>query len=165
MNNIQGWLNIYKPINITSFSVLKKIKKKFNLKKIGHAGTLDPLAEGILPIAIGKATKLIQFISDQEKKYEFEIKWGEQTTTDDREGEVIYRSNIIPDYKEISSKLKEYQGTILQAPPKASAIKINGVRSYKLFRSNVDYVCINLDTYRPTRMPALFKEAYKITGK
>ena len=85
MNNTQGWLNVYKLISITSFGVLKKIKQKFNINKIGHAGTLDPLAEGILPIAIGKATKLIQFISSQIKEYEFEIKWGEQTSTDDKE--------------------------------------------------------------------------------
>ena len=139
MNNHLGWLNVYKPINITSFGVLKKIKKKFFLNKIGHAGTLDPLAEGILPVAIGKTTKLIQFISNQIKEYEFEIKWGEQTSTDDREGAVIDRSFNIPNYKDINIKLKELTGTILQAPPKASAIKINGVRAYKLFRSNKEF--------------------------
>ena len=136
MNDHLGWLNVYKPINITSFGVLKKIKKKFFFNKIGHGGTLDPLAEGILPIAIGKTTKLIQFISNQIKEYEFEIKWGEQTSTDDREGEVIARSFNIPNNIDISFKLKELTGTILQAPPKASAIKINGVRAYNLFRSN-----------------------------
>jgi len=139
MNNYQGWLNVYKPINITSFGVLKKIKKKFFINKIGHAGTLDPLAEGILPIAIGKTTKLIQFINNQIKEYEFEIKWGEQTSTDDQQGEVIDRSSNIPSYKDISCKLKELTGTILQAPPKASAIKINGVRAYKLLRSNKEF--------------------------
>ncbi len=139
MNNIQGWLNIYKPTNIASFGALKKIKKKFFINKIGHAGTLDPLAEGILPIAIGKTTKLIQFINNQIKEYEFEIKWGEQTSTDDREGDVIDRSFNIPNYKDISLKLKKLTGTILQAPPKASAIKINGVRAYKLFRSNKEF--------------------------
>ena len=136
MNDHLGWLNVYKPIDITSFGVLKKIKEKFFFNKIGHAGTLDPLAEGILPVAIGKTTKLIQFISNQIKEYEFEIKWGEQTSTDDREGAVIDRSFNIPNYKDINIKLKELTGTILQAPPKASAIKINGVRAYKLFRSN-----------------------------
>ena len=136
MNDHLGWLNVYKLINITSFGVLKKIKKKFFFNKIGHAGTLDPLAEGILPVAIGKTTKLIQFISNQIKEYEFEIKWGEQTSTDDREGAVIDRSFNIPNYKDINIKLKELTGTILQAPPKASAIKINGVRAYKLLRSN-----------------------------
>ena len=136
MNNHLGWLNVYKPINITSFGVLKKIKKNFFINKIGHAGTLDPLAEGVLPIAIGKTTKLIQFINNQIKEYEFEIKWGEQTSTDDQEGHIIDRSFNIPNYKDINIKLKELTGTILQAPPKASAIKINGVRAYKLFRSN-----------------------------
>ena len=106
MNNHLGWLNVYKPINISSFGVLKKIKKKFLLNKIGHAGTLDPLAEGILPVAIGKTTKLIQFVSNQIKEYEFEIKWGEQTSTDDREGVVIYRYFNIPNYKDINIKLK-----------------------------------------------------------
>ena len=139
MNNHLGWLNVYKPTNITSFGVLKKIKKKFFFNKIGHAGTLDPLAEGILPVAIGKTTKLIQFISNQIKEYEFEIKWGEQTSTDDREGAVIDRSFNIPNYKDINVKLKELTGTILQAPPKASAIKINGVRAYKLLRSNKEF--------------------------
>ena len=139
MNNHLGWLNVYKPINITSFGVLKKIKKKFFFNKIGHAGTLDPLAEGILPVAIGKTTKLIQFISNQIKEYEFEIKWGEQTSTDDREGTVVDRSSNIPNYKDINIKLKELTGTILQAPPKASAIKINGVRAYKLLRSNKEF--------------------------
>ena len=139
MNNHPGWLNVYKPINISSFGVLKKIKKKFLLNRIGHAGTLDPLAEGILPVAIGKTTKLIQFVSNQIKEYEFEIKWGEQTSTDDREGAVIDRSFNIPNYKDIDIKLKELTGTILQAPPKASAIKINGVRAYKLFRSNKEF--------------------------
>ena len=136
MNNHQGWLSVYKPINITSFGALKKIKKKFCINKIGHAGTLDPLAEGVLPIAIGKTTKLIQFINNQVKEYEFEIKWGEQTSTDDREGDIIARSFNIPNNIDISFKLKELTGTILQAPPKASAIKINGVRAYNLFRSN-----------------------------
>ena len=139
MDDNLGCLNVYKPINITSFGVLKKIKKKFFFNKIGHAGTLDPLAEGILPVAIGKTTKLIQFISNQIKEYEFEIKWGEQTSTDDREGAVIDRSFHIPNYKDINIKLKELTGTILQAPPKASAIKINGVRAYKLLRSNKEF--------------------------
>ncbi len=148
MNNHRGWLNIYKPTNITSFGALKKIKKNFFFNKIGHAGTLDPLAEGILPVAVGKTTKLIQFISNQIKEYEFEIKWGVQTSTDDREGTVIDRSFNIPNYKDINIKLKKFTGTILQAPPKASAVKINGVRAYNLFRSNKEfevkkkYVCI-----------------------
>ena len=134
MNNYQGWLNIYKPLGITSFTVVRKIKKKFTLNKIGHGGTLDPLAEGILPIAIGKTTKLIPFINDNIKEYEFEVKWGEQTSTDDSEGEVISRSDNIPSLEDIKNRLMEFQGKILQKPPKASAIKINGKRAYQLLR-------------------------------
>ena len=91
------------------------------------------------PIAIGKATKLIQFINNEVKEYEFEIKWGEQTSTDDQEGKIIGRSYNLPNYKEIDLKLRELKGTILQTPPKASAVKINGVRAYKLFRSNKEF--------------------------
>ena len=86
MNSYQGWLNVYKPTGISSFGVVKQIKRKFRLNKVGHGGTLDPLAEGVLPIAIGKTTKLISFINSDIKEYEFEIKWGEQTSTDDTEG-------------------------------------------------------------------------------
>ena len=136
MNNYQGWLNVYKPINLSSFKALYKIKKKLNISKIGHAGTLDPLAEGVLPIAIGKTTKLISFISKSIKEYEFEIKWGLQTSTDDKEGEIIDHSSNIPNEREIVQKLKNFKGTISQTPPQASAIKINGIRAYKLFRNN-----------------------------
>ena len=139
MIDYQGWLNIYKPLGISSFAVVKKIKKYFKLNKIGHGGTLDPLAEGVLPIAIGKATKLISFINTDIKEYEFEIKWGEQTTTDDVEGEILYRSNFIPSEKEINKALDNFKGDILQKPPKASAIKINGQRAYKLLRENKNF--------------------------
>ena len=90
---LQGWINLFKPKGISSFSAIYKIKKKFNIKKIGHAGTLDPEAEGILPIAINKTTKLIPFVNISSKKYLFKIKWGEQTSTDDLEGEIINYSN------------------------------------------------------------------------
>jgi len=139
MNNIQGWLNIYKPLNISSFAVIRKIKKKFNIDKIGHGGTLDPLAEGILPIAIGKTTKLISFINADVKEYEFEIKWGEQTSTDDREGTIIERTDNIPTLESIKNKLKEFKGIIMQKPPKASAKKIKGKRAYNLLKQNIDF--------------------------
>ncbi len=134
--NIQGWINLYKPKNITSFYAIKKIKYKFKIKKIGHAGTLDPLAEGVLPIAIGKATKLIPFIHGQQKKYIFEIKWGEKTSTDDSDGVVIHTSKKLPEEEEINKQLKNFLGYIDQTPPKASAVKINGKRAYQLLREN-----------------------------
>ena len=139
MSNIQGWLNIYKPLNISSFAIIRRIKKKFNIDKIGHGGTLDPLAEGILPIAVGKTTKLIPFINSDIKEYEFEIKWGEQTSTDDREGKIIERTDNIPTLENIKIKLKEFRGIIMQKPPKASAIKIKGQRAYNLLRQNIDF--------------------------
>ena len=136
MNTYEGWINLYKPTNISSFGAVQKIKRKFNILKIGHAGTLDPSAEGILPIATGKTTKLISFINDKIKNYEFEIKWGEQTTTDDKEGEIIETSNNIPSKKIIEQNLKKFVGNILQKPPKVSAVKINGKRAYKRFIDN-----------------------------
>ena len=139
MSNIQGWLNIYKPLNISSFAIIRRIKKKFNIDKIGHGGTLDPLAEGILPIAVGKTTKLIPFINSDVKEYEFEIKWGEQTSTDDREGMIIERTDNIPTLENIKIKLKEFRGMIMQKPPKASAKKIKGQRAYNLLRQNIDF--------------------------
>ena len=132
----QGWINLFKPKNITSFKAINSIKKKFSINKIGHAGTLDPMAEGVLPIAIGKATKLIPFISNMNKEYEFTVTWGIQTTTDDAEGEILFESSYLPKRKEIEKKIINYIGYINQIPPKVSAVKINGKRAYKLFREN-----------------------------
>ena len=132
----QGWINLYKPKNITSFKAINLIKKKFSINKIGHAGTLDPMAEGVLPIAIGKATKLIPYISNMNKEYEFTVTWGIQTTTDDAEGKTLFESSYLPKRKEIEKKIINYIGFISQIPPKVSAVKINGKRAYKLFREN-----------------------------
>jgi len=132
----QGWINLYKPKSITSFKAINFIKKNFSIYKIGHAGTLDPMAEGILPIAIGKATKLIPYISNMNKEYEFTITWGRQTSTDDAQGEILFESNYLPKIEEIENKIMSYSGYINQIPPKASAVKINGQRAYKLFRNN-----------------------------
>ena len=136
---IQGWVNLYKPKGISSFSAIYKIKKKFNIKKIGHAGTLDPAAEGILPIAINKTTKLIPFVNVSSKKYLFKIKWGEQTSTDDLEGVVINNSNKIPSEEEINKILSSFLGFQDQVPPKASAVKVNGKRAYAVLRENKNF--------------------------
>jgi len=137
--NLQGWINLYKPKGISSFSAIYKVKKKFKIKKIGHAGTLDPNAEGILPIAINKATKLITFINSNSKKYYFKIKWGEQTTTDDADGEKINYSSKIPTNENILNIIDYFIGNIGQVPPKASAIKINGKRAYTLLRDKKNF--------------------------
>tara|TARA_Y100001935_G_C17301770_1_gene509718 strand:- start:527 stop:1429 length:903 start_codon:yes stop_codon:yes gene_type:complete len=135
----QGWINLYKPKNISSFQAINKIKKKFTINKIGHAGTLDPLAEGVLPIALGKTTKLIQFITNKSKIYNFTIRWGLQTSTDDSQGKILFESDKIPSLEEINIKIKNFNGQIMQVPPKISAVKINGQRAYKLERKKIDF--------------------------
>ena len=140
ISNIHGWLSLYKPINTSSFSVVKMIKKRFNLNKIGHGGTLDPQAVGVLPIALGNATRLVSFLANKKKEYQFIIKWGSQTTTDDSEGKTIFQSIKIPNKDEINNSLKKFIGDIEQIPPKYSAVKVNGERAYKLSRNNIDFV-------------------------
>ncbi len=132
----QGWINLYKPKNISSFKAINSLKKEFLINKIGHAGTLDPMAEGVLPVAIGKATKLIPYISIMNKEYEFTISWGSQTMTDDAEGKILFESNYFPQKNEIEKKIINYLGFINQIPPKVSAVKVNGNRAYKLVRNN-----------------------------
>ena len=134
---INGWIIVDKQIGITSRQVVTKISKTLNIKKVGHGGTLDPLATGILPIAIGEATKVISFIQDKKKRYSFTIKWGETTETDDAEGEILDKSEHRPTRQEIQKILNCFVGNILQKPPIYSAIKINGQRSYKLARKNI----------------------------
>tara|TARA_B100001287_G_scaffold271206_1_gene271137 strand:+ start:116 stop:1021 length:906 start_codon:yes stop_codon:yes gene_type:complete len=147
MNNIQGWINLYKPKNISSFKALNKLKKKFFIKKIGHAGTLDPFAEGILPIAIGKTTKLIPFITKENKKYNFTISWGTQTDSDDSTGEIMFKSEMIPHIENIKLKLNKFLGNTFQVPPRISANKINGKRAYKLVRQNVSFKLLPKKVY------------------
>lgn len=133
-NNISGWLLVDKPAGITSTGVVNKVKWAFNAKKVGHAGTLDPDATGVLPIALGEATKTIPYIMDEIKSYQFCVKFGEATDTDDATGEIIQNSSKRPRDNEISTKLQKYIGFIEQTPPNFSAIKIDGKRAYKLAR-------------------------------
>jgi len=137
--NIQGWLNLYKPFGISSFAALYKVKKQFNIIKVGHAGTLDPNAEGVLPIAINKTTKLIPFVNLDSKKYIFKVKWREQTVTDDAEGKVTNYCNKIPDEDEIKKIFNSFLGNIDQIPPKASAVKVNGKRAYSILRNQKNF--------------------------
>ena len=137
--HFNGWLNIYKEKGQTSFSISKALKKKFKFKKIGHLGTLDPLAKGVLPIAVGEATKSIKFISNLKKRYSFLIKWGEETDTCDLEGKVVAQSSVRPDLEKVKMIIKKFfTGSIEQVPPIYSAVKVNGVRAYKLARSKKD---------------------------
>ncbi len=147
MSEIQGWINLYKPKNISSFKAINKIKKKFLLKKIGHAGTLDPLAKGILPVAIGKATKLISFVNNDIKKYYFTVSWGIQTSSDDSDGEILNRSKVLPELKQIEKIKNNFLGLVSQVPPKVSAVKINGQRAYKLVRLKQDFSISSKDVF------------------
>ncbi len=135
---ISGWVNLDKPYGMTSTQAVGKVRRFLNAQKVGHAGTLDPLATGVLPIALGEATKTIPFVQDDEKTYHFTIRWGEQRTTDDAEGEVISSSDNRPSKEEITELLPRFTGEIQQVPPHFSAIKIDGKRAYDLSRSGKD---------------------------
>ena len=131
---IHGWLVIDKPEGMTSTQVLGKVRWLLQAEKAGHGGTLDPLATGVLPIALGEATKTVQWVMDGTKTYRFILRWGEARTTDDREGEVSATSDVRPTEEAIEAALPAFLGEIEQVPPRFSAIKINGERAYDLAR-------------------------------
>lgn len=135
---LDGWLALDKPPHMTSTQALGAVKRILHPQKAGHAGTLDPLATGCLPIALGEATKTIPYAQDHKKLYTFTIRWGEARTTDDAEGEVIETSDVRPDAASIRSVLPEFVGDITQIPPRFSAIKIAGERAYDLARAGED---------------------------
>ena len=137
-NNYSGWIFIDKPEGKTSFDIIRNIKKILKIKKIGHSGTLDPIASGILGIGIGEATKSIPFFSKR-KEYKFEITFGESKDTDDISGKTTMTSQLIPTIGKISNCLNEFIGTISQIPPNYSAVKVNGMRAYKLARNNINF--------------------------
>lgn len=136
--NISGWIIVDKPTGITSTGVVNKIKWAFNAKKVGHAGTLDPDATGVLPVALGEATKTIPYIMNEIKSYQFCVKFGEATDTDDATGKIIQTSSKRPNDDKISATLQKYIGLIKQTPPNFSAIKVNGVRAYDLARRGLE---------------------------
>ena len=134
-SKIDGWIALDKPYGMTSTQAVGKVRWLFNAEKAGHGGTLDPLATGLLPIALGEATKTVQWAMDGRKTYRFTAAWGAQTNTDDLEGEITERSDKRPTKADIEDVLPRFIGTILQAPPAFSAIKINGERAYDLARA------------------------------
>ena len=132
---IHGWVNLDKPKGISSAKAVAIVMRVFDAAKAGHGGTLDPLASGVLPIALGEATKTVSFAMGQQKSYEFELAWGSETSTDDGEGNVTRQSDHRPDEAAIDAALEQYQGHIQQAPPVYSAIKVDGKRAYDLARN------------------------------
>ncbi len=134
-----GFLLIDKPEGPSSFAAVKRARKVFNTKKAGHCGTLDPLASGLLIVAVGKGTRLIPDLPIEPKIYEFGLQFGKTTSTLDREGEIIAEGGRLPSVDEIKNVLPEFTGKIIQTPPKFSAVKINGVPAYKLARKEKDF--------------------------
>ncbi|KZD12918.1 tRNA pseudouridine(55) synthase TruB [Oceanibaculum pacificum] len=133
---VDGWLILDKPEGLNSTRAVSVVRRVFNAAKAGHAGTLDPLATGVLPIALGEGTKTVPFVMDGRKSYRFEVRWGQATATDDREGDVTATSETRPTAAEIQAALPGFLGEIEQVPPRYSAIKIDGERAYDLARAD-----------------------------
>lgn len=149
---VSGWLILDKPVDFGSTEAVSKIKWLFDAQKAGHAGTLDPLASGMLPIALGDATKTVPYVMDGRKIYEFTVTWGEERTTDDLEGEATQTSQERPSEEQIRALLPAYTGVISQIPPQFSAIKIAGERAYDLAREGetVDIPSREVEIFRLT---------------
>ena len=136
--DISGWLIVDKPAGLTSTAVVNKVRWALEAKKAGHAGTLDPAATGVLAVALGEATKTVPYVTDALKAYDFTIRIGEATNTDDAEGEVIATSDHRPDDDAIRAALTTFEGDIMQVPPAFSAVKVDGERAYAKARAGED---------------------------
>ena len=136
---IDGWVCLDKPFEMGSTEAVSRIRRLFNAQKAGHAGTLDPLASGILPIALGEATKTVPMMMEAQKVYRFTINWGVSTDSVDREGEIIGRSDVRPTVEAVKAALPAFVGEIDQTPPRFSAIKVDGARAYDLARDGVEF--------------------------
>lgn len=134
-NPVHGWVVLDKPLGMTSTQAVGLVRRLFNAQKAGHAGTLDPLATGILPIALGEATKTVPYAVDGAKAYRFTVRWGAETDTDDSEGRIVRQTSERPLLPEIEAILPKFIGEVLQVPPAYSAIKVDGERAYDLARS------------------------------
>ncbi len=154
---VSGWLCLDKPYDLTSTSAVGRVRRAFNAQKAGHAGTLDPLATGILPIALGEATKTVPFLMDADKAYRFTIQWGRNTTTLDREGETTATSDARPTREQVEAVLGDFIGEVDQIPPNYSAIKVDGERAYDLARDGVEFELatrkVNIHSLRVVEVP------------
>src|SRR5882724_7486996 len=147
---IHGWLVIDKPVGMTSMRVVSLVRRATGAAKAGHAGTLDPLASGVLPVALGEATKTVPFVTGGRKRYRFTLRWGEARSTDDAEGDVVATSVVRPTPAQLALALECMTGTIEQVPPAFSAIHIGGQRAYALARTGhkVDLVSRTVTIHR-----------------
>lgn len=132
---VHGWINLDKPYELGSTDAVSRVRRLANAQKAGHAGTLDPLATGVLPIALGEATKTVPFLMDAQKVYRFTIAWGRTTESYDAEGETTATSHVRPTADAVAAVLPRFVGQISQTPPAFSAIRVNGERSYDLARA------------------------------
>ncbi|GAA0642854.1 tRNA pseudouridine(55) synthase TruB [Brevundimonas lenta] len=153
---IDGWVCLDKPYEMGSTEAVTRIRRLFDAQKAGHAGTLDPLASGILPIALGEATKTVPFMMEAQKVYRFTIHWGASTDTLDREGEIVARSDVRPTVDQVKAALPAFVGEIDQVPPAFSAIKVDGQRAYDLAREGVE---VELKSRRVTIYEAAVTDA------
>jgi tRNA pseudouridine55 synthase len=148
--DVNGWLVLDKPVGMTSTHAVSVVRRAFAAKRAGHAGTLDPLASGCLPIALGEATKTVPFVMDGRKTYRFTVRWGEERDTDDAEGRVVSTSAERPAPEAVRELLPRFTGHIIQVPPRFSALKIAGERAYDLAREGetVELAPRPVDIYR-----------------
>ena len=137
--DISGWVILDKPAGIGSTALVGKVRWAFQAQKAGHAGTLDPAATGVLAIALGEATKAVPYVTDAMKGYRFTVRFGQSTSTDDAEGEVLATSDLRPDDTAIEEALPQFRGQIMQVPPKVSAVKVDGARAYDLARDAEEF--------------------------
>jgi len=155
--NINGWLVIDKPSGMTSTEVVNRVRRLLDARKVGHGGTLDPLATGLLPLAFGEATKTVAWVMEGDKTYRFTVRWGEARDSDDAEGEVIAESDARPTREDIEAVLPRFVGEIEQVPPIFSAIKIDGQRAYDLAREGEEIELkprlIRIDSFELVEMP------------
>jgi len=136
---IHGWLILDKPQGLTSTKAVGRVRHLYGAAKAGHAGTLDPLATGVLPIAFGEATKTVPFAVEGTKGYVFTVRFGAGTDTDDAEGKVVATSDVRPTAEEIAAALPRFTGEIVQVPPRYSALKVEGARAYDLARDSQEF--------------------------
>ena len=164
---VHGWVAFDKPLGMTSTQAVGKLRWLFNAQKAGHGGTLDPLATGLLPIALGEATKTVSYAMDGRKVYRFTATWGEERTTDDLEGDISARSDTRPDPIIIESILDRFIGEIQQQPPAFSAIKVDGERAYDLARAGeaVDLASrpVFIEALRLTDIPDPSHATFEVT--
>lgn len=135
---MNGVLNVYKPIGMTSFDVVRRVKKICKIKRVGHTGTLDPLASGVLPICVGNSTKIVDYIMNENKIYIATLKLGIVTDTYDREGKILEETSVHIDENSVIDCIKSFIGEIDQVPPMYSALKVNGKRLYELARQGIE---------------------------